>query len=229
MSVAILTASWKRPDVFRLFLAHVTKHVPASDVYCAGSHDDLCDGIAKEFGIAYERVPNEMGAKWNHAATMSKYSTATHRLFLGSDDFLDARLWAFAHAYDGQHFGLRDCLIHQMETGRTLHWRGYIGPRAGEPVGAGKIIGAEVLDALGWEPFQAGRTHTLDHDMHRKMAAQGFTIDVRPMREVGLLVDVKTANNLTSWHRLRSDRPSRALPPNWLRETSPALYNDIQP
>lgn len=229
MSVAVVTASWKRPEVFRRFLAHVTKHVPPSQVYCAGSPDDLCDGIAKEFGIVYDRVPNEMGSKWNHAVRMSGDSEASHRLFLGSDDFLYDRLWSFAQAYHGDHFGLRDCLIHQMETRRTLHWRGYIGSRAGEPVGAGKIISTEVLDALGWEPFSAGRSRSLDLDMHRKMGVLGVQVDVQPMRSVGLLVDVKTGDSLTSWHRLRSDRPSRALPPNWLRETSPALYNDIHP
>jgi len=228
MSVAVVTAAWKRPEVFRAFLRHVTRIIPPSEVFCAGSPDDGCDTIANKFGIVYERVPNEMGAKWNHATMMSRDSEATHRLFLGSDDFMDDRLWSFADQYTAEHFGLRDCLIYHKETGRAVHWRGYIGKREGEPVGAGKIIAASVLDRLHWQPFVAGRTRTLDNDMQRKMIELGVTVEVRPMREVGLLVDVKTGDNLTSWNRLRSDRPSKTIPPGWWEANAPDLLNDIR-
>jgi hypothetical protein len=157
--VAIITACWKRPEVFRLFCQWVAQLKPRPQVVCAGSPRDGCEAIAREHGLTYEQVPNEMARKWNHAVGMAQQTDATHFLFMGADDFMDQAMWDYYQRFEGEHLGLLDLLFYDRPSGRAAYWPGYSNRRTGEPIGACKLVRRDVLEKLHWAPFDPALRH----------------------------------------------------------------------
>jgi hypothetical protein len=230
MSIAIITACWRRPAVFRMFLHQCRALQPQPvAIVCAGSPGDQCAALAQEYGITYQSVPNEMGPKWNHAVAMaSGLEQATHFLFMGSDDIMDQRMWEYYQAYTGAHLGLLDLCFADLLTKRVAYWPGYVGRRAGEPIGAAKLVRADVLDALGWEPFPPNRPNALDGDMHARVLQAGFTVDTVRMSDTGgLCMDIKDRHSLTPWATILQQPGVVLQNPRWLQRRFPSIHNLI--
>jgi hypothetical protein len=227
MSIAIITACWKRPETFRAFLLHSMQLEPAPvAILCAGSPDDECADIAAEFGIHYQQVPNVMSHKWNHAVGMASGTKATHYLFMGSDDFMDHRMWDYYQRYTGDHLGLKDLYFYNEPTKATAYWPGYLTKRRGEPIGAAKLVRREVLEALGWAPFSTdpARWNSLDRDMHQAVINLGVKQDVVTMRDTGgICLDVKGTGGLTTWQTIIRQPGVKVHGPHWLRDKCPQL------
>ena len=215
MSIAVITASWKRPQVFAAFLAHTS--TLTTDIYCAGSTADECKDIAKTHRIAYERVLNILSDKWNHAVQMAKQSTATHFLFMGSDDFMDANMFGYYDRYQGQHLALRDLYFMDTNNRQLAYWPGYRGRREGEPIGAAKLVRRDIMEALNWRPFLEGRNNALDFDMNAAITALGVKIDTVPMSDTGgICVDVKSSDSITTMRTILRQPGVQPLPAGYL-------------
>lgn len=230
MSIAIITACWRRPQVFELFLRQCRQLQPAPvAIVCAGSPGDQCEELARSYGIRYAQVPNDLPTKWNHAVGMAAaVEEATHFLFMGSDDLMDQRMWTYYHQYTGAHLSLSDLCFMDLATQRVAYWPGYVGRRQGEPIGAAKLVRRDVLQAMQWQPFTPGRPNALDYDMHQRVLQAGFTVDVVPMHTTqGLCIDIKDRSSLTPWATILRQPGVVLLNPKWLQRRYPQLHTLI--
>jgi hypothetical protein len=231
MSIAIITACWKRPETFNAFLLHTLSLNPAPvAIVCAGSPGDECEDIARGHGIRYEQVPNEMGLKWNHVVGMASKVKATHYLFMGSDDMMDQPMWEYYQSYQGQHLSLRDLFFYDGPTQSLVYWPGYIGRRAGEPIGAAKLVRRDVLAALHWKPFdpRPERWNALDYDMHMAIRALGVKVKVVRMSDTGgVCLDVKDAGSCTPWDKILIQPGIKIMNRRWLERRSPQLHEAL--
>lgn len=230
--IAVITACWQRPDVFELFLRNMAALDPAPVVLCAGSPGDRCEKLARRFNVLYRSVPNRMGPKWNYAASMARLHPAQYYLFMGSDDLMDQRCWDYYQRYDGQHLALLDYYFYNLPTHELAYWPGYRGPRAGEPIGAGKLVRADVLADVNYRPFQEHRPNALDHDMHHTLTRRGWDVDVVPMKATGgISLDLKGPGNATRWETITGIPYVRMEKAGALKKLSPFLWKlvSIQP
>lgn len=220
--IVVITACWKRPEVFRVFLQNMAALKPAPVVVCAGSPGDGCEQLAREFGVVYEQVPNQLATKWNHAIAMGLQVPAAYYLLMGADDLMDQRCWNYYQRYRGQHLALLDYYFFNPAAKQTLHWPGYTTVlRKGEPIGAAKLLRADVLRMIH-PPFDVRRPMALDFDMHRRVRSLAVRVDVVPMKETGgISLDVKTAHNLTPWSTIKAQPGMRKAD---LRTLSPQLW-----
>lgn len=224
MSIAVITACWKRPALFDAFVRHTLTLKP-TELFCAGSPEDQCSKVAESHGIVYEKVPNVLSDKWNHAVQMARNSTATHFLLMGSDDFMDRKMWAYYEAYSGPHLSLRDLYFMGALSKRVFYWPGYVGKRAGEPIGAAKLVRRDVMEKLDWTPFLPARPKALDYDMHQAMQRIGVGVDVVTMEQTGgICIDVKGDGSMTTMATIQRQPGTTMVPSNWLQNNCPELF-----
>lgn len=227
--IAIITACWKRPDVFGLFCAWVAQLKPKPEVVCAGSPGDACDRIARQHGLTYFQVKNDMARKWNAAVAMAQNTEATHFLFMGSDDFMDQAMWDHYQAFTGEHLGLLDLLFYHRLSGQAAYWPGYRNRRTGEPIGACKLVRRDVLEKLNWAPFNPNRPGSDEYAMHHAMLAMGIPLTtVRMERTGGLAFDVKDRASLTPWATILDQPGVKVVPDISMESQSPELWKQLR-
>ena len=230
MSICIVSACWKRPEVTRAFIRHHMSLTPApAGIIMAGSPGDGHEGV--DFtGVNYFHTPNVLGAKWNAAIRAAREVEATHYIYMGSDDFLDQAMWDYFQRYTGHYIGLLDLYFHDAATERTLYWPGYVGPRRLEPIGCGKVISREAMERIGWEPFGDARNRTVDYDQHHKLLRSGVTCDRVRMRSTGgICVDLKTGINMNSMGVIARQPRVMWMPMGWMRRKHAALLDAMVP
>ena len=213
MSIAIITASWKRPEVFLSFLNNTNKYNHAG-IYCAGSPRDDCGHFAPKL-CNYERVPNIMGSKWNHAVRMAHKSDATHFLILGSDDFISPNLWKYYQTLKGDHYALLDMYFSDGE--RTAYLPGYSGKHVGTPIGAGRLVSRNAMEAIQWKPFINTLARGLDSCFHRKLNEAGIECTKLWMKDTGgILVDLKSPVSMNDFEKVTRKHECVMMPDGWL-------------
>lgn len=229
MSIAIVTASWKRPDMLDRFLTHCTALGPVA-IVCAGSPDDECAEVAAKHRVTYEQVPNVMNEKWNHAAAMALKTDATHFLFLGSDDFMSHTMWVYYSDYEGDQLSLRDLCFHNTRTRGLAYWPGYRGKRKDEPIGAAKLLSRRLLELLMPYPFgKERRPRGLDRQLYLNVTAHGVTIDIVNMSDTGgICVDAKGPDSMTKWTTILAMPGTHLMPAGWLKRNFPELHRILK-
>lgn len=226
--IAIITACWKRPEVFRLFCQWVAQLKPRPEVVCAGSPRDGCEAIAREHGLIYEQVPNEMARKWNHAVGMAQGINASHFLLMGADDFMDQRMWDYYQRFEGEHLGLLDLLFYDRPSARAAYWPGYSNRRTGEPIGACKLVRHDVLEKLNWAPFDPRRPGSDEYAMHHAMLKMGIPLTTVRMEQTGgLAFDVKDSGSLTAWRTVLRQPGVKVVPEISMEAQSPELWKRL--
>lgn len=220
--LAIVTAIWKRHRLTRKVLAYyrdLARKLPVETVLIvAGSEGLQSRAMATEYGAEYVEVPNSpLGAKWNAAAQRAGALGADAVLVTGSDDLVSEELIRFYLTTPREVQGVLDCYVHDLLNGRSIHWRGYTGRRAGETVGAGRYLPADALDDLNWRPWQDYLEHGLDGSVRAKLAAAGCTERGYRMKDAGPIICMKHRTMLTSAERTSGEEARPSLP-KWAEE-----------
>ena len=90
MKICIITAVWKRPEVFKIF-AESIKLLKGDIVVCVvGSEGDKSRKMVESYGFQYTEAPNKpLWVKWNQAAILASQTDADYYLLMGSDDIIN--------------------------------------------------------------------------------------------------------------------------------------------
>lgn len=229
ISVALVTAFWQRVDVSRAFVRHweaVRDELARADVslsLCAAHSQD--DEYIRLIGASEWRTQfsenSPLASKFNAAVGLAPPDTDAV-LVVGSDDFLDARyvLWAIERVGDGYELvGARDAYFWRRATNEAVHWRGYQGARENEPIGAGRVLSALLLDRLRWKPWPDHGERGLDGAMWARAQAVSAQTITSPLSEIGgMIVDVKDEENVTSWQKIVHAPGARRCDPSEIED-----------
>jgi hypothetical protein len=209
MKVAIITAIWKRPEIFRIF-GQLTKDLIADvpevefKVFCVGSEGNISRSLAAEFGFDYIEYPNDqLGRKWNAVMGIAKNWRPDYCMMMGSDDVMDAKLFRRYIPYmrNGiDYIGVLDWYFYDTTSKTSLYWGGYRKHfNKGVTCGAGRFLSGGLLDGLRWQPWETSRNHNfLDTSMENRLATvkhSRASFIIGDLGGIGL--DIKSSTNMT--------------------------------
>lgn len=167
----ILTACYKRIEVFNIFLQYLPNY-PLAVIGDEREHYDLLKQLRPDaHWIEYWNQP--LGAKWNYGLKISQAWAYDYVMILGSDDIFTPGLWehykkAMEPFLDGGHyFGLLD--FYFTDFARTKYCPGFQHNRKGEPHGAGRMIHRSILEKLNWELWDNNINSGLDASMTERL------------------------------------------------------------
>lgn len=208
--VGIVSAMWQRLELTDLVFSHIADMKAAVAPFMellpvvAGSEGDASRAVAEQNGFSYREVENlPLGAKWNAALSLLRDQDVDGVVILGSDDLLNERFFHVLKTLvdEGcQLAGLDTFFVLEGRNGRLMEWLGYLPPREGESIGAGRFLHRELLERLNWHLWEDGLNAGLDASMWRLLRAdaarRGKTFSSKTIhcREEGItLVDVKSS------------------------------------
>lgn len=217
--LGIVTAIWQRHELTDIVLGHLAtvRNALAGRIdlrlAAAGSEGATSRTLAKKHGFAYVEVKNSpLGHKWNAALNLLRGSDIDGISCIGSDDLINEAYFhtvADALARGEKLFGLDSFFIMDRISGRLCHWLGYAPPRDKEPIGLGRFIHREYLEALEWRLWDDARHSGLDGNARARIAAvcaaYGLPGDFGFIRvaEHGIVpVDIKTAQQMWSYESM---------------------------
>lgn len=226
MRIAICTAFWGRLPLANVWWAGATRlrqlaerRGHSLEIWAAGDelhHRKLC---ARYGGRWVEAGNSPLGAKWNKLTKAAwQRGSADYIMILGSDDFLgDYTFLAMLAGAEGvqPHVGLRGIYFLNQPTREVALWRGYppSDSKYGQPVGAGRMIQADLLDKLDGQPWDNARMSGLDGSFIRNVQPpMAWLVEVGPSR---VALDVKYSANIWPFAHLVQ---SLDLEPAWAGE-----------
>ena len=209
--VAIITAMWKRPEVFNVF-GQLTNDLISDvnevdfQVFCVGSEGETSRKLAESFGFNYIEHPNEqLGQKWNAVVASARAFNPDYCMMMGSDDVMDAVLFRRYLPYMRlgiDYIGTLDWYFYDTRTRESLYWAGYrLNFNRGVTCGAGRFMSARLLNALNWQPWETSGRHAntlLDTSMEnrlRNVTHSRASFIIGDLGGMGL--DIKSSTNMT--------------------------------
>ena len=211
MKLGIYIAHWKRLDLFRVVLKNwraVEAELGADfAIAVAGPSSKQDRRLCEEFRCRYVATANSpLGAKWNSAVQLLKDCDVL--CVTGSDDLLSApAISSLMGAMETHEMaGFLDLYLYAPATTSLLYWPGYGAPRKGETIGPGRMLSHRLMDALDWQPVEAGLERDLDRSMFQRLAPLDYelaTFTSSTRGSAGVVVDVKTKVNINSMARFR--------------------------
>lgn len=207
--IALITAAWGRAELFSFFCrywAEMAELFPLS-LYCAVSELSTLE-IARENNFNIVEADNQpLFRKWNAVVKRAEKDRPDYCLFMGSDDIMNVTLLEYymeLMAVKPDYIAPYDWYFYDCRSRNGLYWGGYREQyRYGEPCGAGRMLSAEMLDAIKWQPWLPGYDKGLD---------TGFTNNIKNIfttnvffhikcRENMCALDIKTRNNMTPFRQ----------------------------
>lgn len=204
MKVAIVTAIWKREEIFELYAQGIHNLKPKHElqVFIVGSEGEKSKSLAKKHGFRYLEYDNKnLSNKHNAACLAARTARPDYVLFLGSDDILNPDTYSHLETLMESGFdfiGMTDFYFYDMVSKKSAYWGGYIDKRKGHTVGAGRVVSAKLMFKWQWRPFESRHQRVLDDSMQQKIAKANIKSAVFSLKEKGLYaVDVKSQVNMT--------------------------------
>lgn len=203
MKIGIITGCWQRHGVLQAALDNWSELGAAEIIAAYTMADRASMKMLKANGCRIIEAPNLLATKFNAATRLAKQTDCDYFLHMGADDLIDPVLWDAYNRYVGDYMALTDWYFHHLPTNETRYWPGYVGPRQGEPIGAGKLVSREAMERIQWRPFIEGRNNALDHDQHHRLKGAGVKCDTFRLKDLGAVgVDLKDPANATPWSRI---------------------------
>lgn len=195
---AILTACYKREEVFKVFLDSLP-----GDAYliCVGDEGEnyqtfINSGIKGEY-IFHENKP--LGKKWNHGLRECQNLEFEYLVITGSDDIFCPGLWNWYKTLDVHYAGITDLYFMDYPTGRIKYNDGFSANRRGEPHGAGRAIHRNVLESANWKLWDDNINIGLDASMTTTLDKFNLSYQfIKVMSKGFVAMDIKTKDNLHS-------------------------------
>jgi hypothetical protein len=211
MKVAIVTAVWKRPEVFAMFakgVKHLQENCPEIEfvVIVAGSEGWKTNKMVTDCGFLYIEIPNEpLALKVNAPVRLAGRLNVDYVLCVGSDDIITPELMELyiKHMRAGiDYIAVSDFYFYDTVTGKSLYWGGYTEPyRKGHACGAGRLISKRLLTIWGWKPWDIQHNKILDTSIQEKLKRTPHTNVVLSLKENNVYaLDIKSETNMTPFN-----------------------------
>lgn len=205
--IAIITAVWKRPEVFELFARsiHDLEKIDNLEIVTiiAGSEGDQSRKMVEAHNFKYIEIPNEpLGNKVNAPAYQAQQEGVDYVLCVGSDDLISVPLMEFyiKTMKAGHDFiGVLDFYFYDTNSKKAAYWGGYREAyRKGHACGAGRLISARLMKAWGWLPWENKHSLMLDNSMQEKLRLTKHSEYIFSLKENNLFaLDIKSSTNMT--------------------------------
>lgn len=210
--VAIITAMWKRPEVFKVFgqlTNDLIESVSEVDfcVFCVGSEGEMSRKLAESFGFTYIEHPNDnLSEKWGACVERASKWSPHYYLMMGSDDVMDAALFRryLPYMHNGiDLIGVLDWYFYDMVSGDAIYWKGYRqAHNRGMTCGAGRMISRALIDQMRLNPWRGNRRNKgLDTTMENNLRSVTHSRAAFIMGDGtnGLGVDLKSDTNINAF------------------------------
>lgn len=231
MKLGIVIPLWGRESLARLTLRRCAR-ATAGDSGCVrvAVTDEVKNGAqARNYGFEVVSAPNIPLSDKKNAGVKHLQGRVDAVIFLGSDDWgTTLSTTSFLDQYRKKLqvypcLGPLDLWYMNLDTGRAGYSAGYTGDRKGEPIGVGRAIRSDALDALDWLPRPSGLHKNHDGGMRKKLAEAGYRFQGFVQKELGIhLVDIKSKESITPYRRLTL----RATP--WTEALGPFPKQEVQ-
>ena len=157
-------------------------------VICAGATDEEQETCERAGALFIRHENNPLGKKWNATFQLAGEHDPDNILFVGSSDWVTDNWMPYMNEFTGRYdmVGLPNFYMADLGTQfRVCHWAGYgRGPRANEPIGIGRVIGAKVLKAMNWTPFDPTKNNSMDATMFARVLANGGRVQMLRTDEI---------------------------------------------
>jgi hypothetical protein len=222
MKIAVVTAMWKRPQIFKLFAKHISKLNHATveiRVFVVGSEGNTSRVVAESYGFNYFEMPNDyVSDKFNYGVAQAKKWKPDYVMIAGSDDIMCNDLFSI---YVGlmqrkvDFIGLIDFYIFDSSTRRAMYWGGYTTRRLGEPAGAFRCLSKRLLRKMKWQPFDSGLKRGIDRTLWKKVNSISHTQCIFSIAKHNVFaVDIKSDTNINwfhLWENCQNCRPKEII------------------
>ena len=200
MKVVILTAVWKRPELFKIFLDGIKR------VRKNTEHEVILVTVGSEkksFSnnhIEHNNFP--LSHKWQSGLNHVRTLNPDYVLMLGSDDFICSNLLGvYTKEMDKgtDLIGLLDCYFLDARVNSLTHWLGYRNHRRGESIGMARMLSSKFLDKLDWQMWVKPINKGLDSEMMRNIRSVKHSEAMFKCKDENIMaLDVKTDTNISN-------------------------------
>lgn len=204
--VAIVTACWKRPEVFEMF-ANATKKLNHPDleiiVIVAGSEGAKSKHMVEKHGFIYIEIENDpLASKMNITTILAGKLQCDYVLCVGSDDLItNELLCVYAEQINLQidYVAVLDWYFYDTISKKMSYWGGYSDSRRiGHTCGAGRLISARLMNEWNWQPWQIKHSKILDNSMQDKLKTTPHTSFIFSLKQFNVYAfDIKSNVNMT--------------------------------
>lgn len=202
--IAICTAVWKRPDIFKLFAEGFKKLGAGIELIVAGSEGKASRDLVLSCvpSAHYIEIPNDpLATKMNATTLRARELGADYVICVGSDDIITPQLLKVYIEYMQRGFdfiGVLDWYFYDTVTKQATYWGGYIDGRKGHTCGAGRVLSARIMNAWNWQPWEIKDSKVLDNSMQTKLKRTAHSAVTFSLKERGVYaIDVKSSVNMT--------------------------------
>ena len=218
ITFGVATCLWRRPHIARAMMRYYVRAGKVLEPHgirivgcAAGSEGATSERLARSAGFKYVEYSNKhLSTKWNAAVAQLRSCDAI--LVVGSDDWISHRmLLAYAKLIRQgiEYIGLLDQFFLDAKSRELIRFRGYDGPRRGEPVGIGRCLSKSLVGRLNGKLWPKGYRRGLDGKMTLRIKAMGRPLRAKigPMRSFGVgcaAIDIKSSTNIWGLEAFRS-------------------------
>ena len=205
--IGILTAIWKRHELFQAFAAHwqflFNEFTDYEFIFLAvGSEKNESKHLALSCGFNYIENHNyPLGTKWNEGIKWFEDKEVDFVLCLGSDDFIGKKLLSKMIDLMGVGYsliGVIDTYLYNQPTNELVYWPGYNGSRKNKIIGLGRCLSVDLLKDLNFAPWNGRLNCRLDSSMDLKLRSIHHSTHGINIKALDLFcVDIKTDFNIT--------------------------------
>jgi len=208
MKIGILTAMWRRPEIFRIFAEGVNRLREEFDIVpvAVGSEKEKSMKLCREYEFLYLERPNKpLSKKFNEGLEVFRTYPVDYVVVLGSDDLIsNSFLRAYMpHMERGEDLiGVLDIYFYEIGKGRLSYWSGYGDKkenkhRQGEPLGMGRAINIDLIKRMKYRLWPENIDRSLDWHMWQRLR-RIKPVTMRMKDEDIFGVDVKSRVNITN-------------------------------
>lgn len=205
---AIVTAVWKRPEIFEMFAAAIKKlHHDELEiiVIVAGSEGQKTRRMVNKHGFLYIETPNfPLSNKMNQTTLSAVKSGAKYVLCVGSDDLITQELlnrYVLSIKKNVDFAAVTDFYFYDTKTDVFAYWSGYKDKkRIGHTCGAGRMLSRALLMKMNCKPWSENINKGLDSSMSKRLNTIIHKSDVFSLKSENLFAfDVKSDMNITKF------------------------------
>jgi len=206
MKILTLSCSYGRDAITALWLdyqKYLRGNIPLETlvVYSEDNHGKMIKESGA-IGVKYHNKP--LGKKWNYGLKKAKKLDWDYLQIMGSDDLLSPG--AFDLYKEVPFQGFLDFYVFDSISKQMAYWRGYNIFRAGETIGAGRLISRELVDKLKWKLWVDERNKGLDRELTSLLKQNNIpTLGHNLMKNNEMLVDIKGTENLGSFEKYNTN------------------------
>jgi hypothetical protein len=169
-------------------------------------------------GCEWVETPNHpLGAKWNNICESAFKDTDSDYMFVvGSDDLVSPLLvndYIKECKKGTPYMGTQSCMFFSVAQQKLFNFS-----QLGVTVGAGRMIHRNVLGIAKYRPWIDEKERGLDNSMDSKCLRRNVATKKMGTSPSKFILDIKTAENIWSYNRLRSVKPGEQdLPLSYLK------------